>query len=174
MSDDPLQDRITNLYKDVLAELRFKMDSMERISRNFQNKVLDIQSRLFKSMRSACRTEYEWIEQNGSIKENDGGLHIEIKEENRAEGQRYIQDFQACADKASYGIKGYFEKMHDTQQKLYTVNEQCTTSCLNMVNDKSDEQLKGCIKSCFDTTFESVERLYSDVEVKLDDISRRI
>jgi len=174
MSNPNIQSRIENLYKDVLGELRYKIDSIEKVGRNFEQKIMDIQKRLFGVMKDNCKTQYEWIEQNGKIVEKDGGLHIEIKEESRAEGQRYLEEFKECADKSSYGLRGYFDQMNESQNKLYSDNEKCMVGCLQRPEEKSDEQLKMCIKSCFNETFDGVERIYSEVDVKLDDINRRI
>jgi len=171
---DALQVRIQNIYKDVLGELKSRIDSIERVGRNFENKILDLQKRLFGAMKSNCRTQLEWIEQNGRISEKDGGLHIEIKEEARAEGQKYLEEFKECADKSSFGLRGYFDQMNESQNRIYSENEKCMVGCLQKPEEKSDDQLKGCIKSCFYETFQGVEKIYHDVDVKLDDISRRI
>ena len=137
--NDPLQIRIQNIYKDVLGELKHKIDSIERVGRNFENKIVDLQKRLFTLMKSNCRTQYEWIERNGHISEKDGGLHIEIKEEAREEGKKYLEDFKECADKSSYGLRGYFDQMNDSQNRIYSDNEKCMVGCLQRPEEKSDD-----------------------------------
>ena len=172
--NDPMQVRIQNLYKDVLGELRNKIDNIENVGRNFENKIMNLQKRLFSVMKTNCRSEYEWIERNGKIMEKDGGLQIEINEESKAEGQRHLDEFKECADKSSFGLRGYFDDMNVSQNRLYSDNEKCMASCVEKIDEKSDEHLKRCIKSCFNNTFDGVQKIYNDVEEKLDDISRKI
>lgn len=173
MSSD-LQQRIQNIYKDVLGELKHKIDNAEKVGRSFEKKILDIQKKLFDGIKTHCRTEFEWIEKNGRINEKDGGLQIEINENARVEGQRYMEDFKECADRNSFGLRNYFDNMNDEQTKVYQNNEKCMIGCLQTPEQKSDDDLKSCIKTCFVNTFDQVERMYQDVDVKLDDISRRI
>ncbi len=167
------QQRLRNIYESVMKDMEYRTRGLELKGKGFEGKMTNLQKKLMSVIMEHCRSSYEWIEKNGKPVEKNGQVTLELSPENQAEGVRYMEEFQECSDRHTGGLGGFMQNVKTNQEKVYISNQQCIGQCFFNINTQEDDQIKGCVRNCMESTLSSMENIFSDIENKLEDFDRR-
>lgn len=166
--------RISNILKAVYDSLSNKINSLEKVSFDFENKLSAFNPKLLNHLKKNCHNEFDWIEKNGTKVVKNGVESLEIKPEARGQAAEKFKELESCTSKHDFGLKGVIEGLSSKTEDFQKENEGCMNNCLSSFNTKSDAELNKCFTTCFDNFFTTTQRLFDDVTIKVNDIEKKI
>jgi hypothetical protein len=163
--------RLSSILKTIYESFAGKFEEGEKKSQQLELRLSVFQPKLINYIRQKCSKEYEWIEKNVSSLSNG---EIKIKDESKAEADKYFSEWEACASKNDFGTREFFQNLETQQKDLHQTNEKCMKLCIDNLDNKIDDDLKICFTNCFSSMFHDTEKVIESINKRLDDIERRL
>lgn len=167
------QNKIQQIFKNVLDGLKNQLDELERKGNSFYNKVQHLQNKLGTHIKTSCADQLDWFKSNGSINDGENGLSLSVNDNvSQEEANKRLNDFKTCVGKNDFGLEAFFQTNQQKQQDIEQRNTQCIEKCLQ--SSKEEGVLKNCITVCFTNTIDEMNGSFEVLEKKINEISNKL
>jgi hypothetical protein len=166
--------QIQNIFKNVLDGLKSKLDALDTRGQKFYKSLQSIQEKVNKHIKSNCARELDWFEKNGKVEDGEAGLGLSVNDDvDRAEAEKRLDNFKACARNNDYGLEDFFMKMQTQQESIEHTNSDCIQNCLAK-KGKEEDQLRDCLTSCFSSTIVEMNKTFDGIEKKINEVNNKL
>jgi hypothetical protein len=162
-----MSSRIEKLFNEIVDEEKPRVDNVQMQSKKFNQNLLEVQKRIMEIAKRTCKEEFDWINQSGTITYDEKGVKVKIHENWNADADAKLGDFSLCLSRNDFGLKEFFDKVNLRFNSLHNENQTCLDSCVNYEQDKTDLEIKNCMKSCLINAYDNLNVIFSAVESKI-------
>ena len=166
--------RTDKIFKEIEEEIKPQMDDVQMRTKKIHHNLLDIQKRILDYARKSCSKEFELVERNGEVYFDDTGYKVRVKDNKNLDADANMGNFVECLSRNDFGMKEFFDKINLNLKHLNDMSNKCLDSCVDYEWDKTDIELKGCMRRCmidtrmeFSNNFDLIEKKIADVLAKL-------
>jgi hypothetical protein len=166
--------RIDKIFKEIVEEEKPQMDDIQMRTQKIHHNLLDIQKRILEHARKTCSKEFEQVETNGEILFDDTGYKVRVKDNQNVDADANMGNFVDCLSRNDFGMKEFFDIVNTNLKAINENSNKCLDSCVDYEWDKTDTELKGCMRKCtidvrkeFSNNFNLIEKQIADVLAKL-------
>lgn len=168
-------DRLTKLYTELNNEFINKFQALSYVENVIRNRVITIQSALSKQVKENCKESFEWIKANTIQNHNQEGPSLLLKDENlKQDSHRYFEQFKQCASKFDFNLEGRLQGVQKEMMENAKEFLSCNNECIAEIDNKTDEVLKPCLKTCIEQSLVKNEGLQKKIIGDLDSLLKKI
>jgi hypothetical protein len=162
--------RIERLFNDITTEEKPRIDNIQMQTKRFNQNLLEIQKRIVEIAKVKCKAEYDWLVESGNLTYDDQGFKVKIHDNRMIDADAKLGNFSTCLSKNDMGLKDFFDKVNQRLGNLHQDNQVCLDSCVNYEKDKTDLEIKNCMKSCLIGSYDKLNIIFSAVESKIAEV----
>lgn len=166
--------RTDKIFQEIIEEEKPYIDDIQMRTKKIHHDLIDIQKRILINARGPCKQEFEQVEKNGEVYFDDTGYKIKIKDNTNTDADANMGNFVECLSRNDFGMKEFFDKINLNFRNVHDHNNKCLDSCVNYEWDKTDVELKGCMKKCISSTFNDFANNFNLIENKARDVLAKL
>jgi hypothetical protein len=166
--------RIEKIFNDIIDEENQRIHGIQIRTHDIDQSLEHIQRKLLDNARYACKSEYKWLTESGQIGFDDKGFKVKINENHKVDADAKMGNFLECFSRNDMGMKDYFDKVNLNINSLHSQNLHCLDHCVQYEQDKTDNEIKSCMKKCLLTAHNNLNNLLVSIENKIGDFKPRI
>ena len=156
--------RLEKTFKDFMQDYKSQFDHIDSTNAEIEKELETIKINVYEYLKKTCSYQFKWLEKHGNVyyNENPDGISADA----------ILGELDACASKNDQGLKTFFDQANGKKNYILKDNQRCINSCAFRSEDKTDSELKNCIKKCFLQSFEDTEGLLTTIQDKLKDVKK--
>jgi len=159
--------------QEIFADFSDRVNQMQNKQRELEQKMNVFQPRLLNYLKTVCKKEFEWIEENSKYTEG-GDMKIDVEPGKHEEIEKKFLEFEQCAAENDHGIKEYFGNVEMENIAKQKESDNCVSNCMNEIQLKSQKDVYNCMKPCLVNFFEYSEKTLKITSEKIDEFSKLI
>jgi hypothetical protein len=163
--------RIENLFKEAVDEEKAMIDGAKVQTDRIGKHLIQIQNKILSRAKEACKNEYDWLMQKGQLIQDGIGYKVKLNDNsNNFEANDKMTKFVYCLSKIDYGMKEFFDGVNVNMKSQHSENQMCLDTCVNHEQDKTDGEIKSCMRKCLKTSHENLGKMFNTVETKVEEV----
>ena len=166
--------RSDKLFKEITEEEKPQIDNIQMLTKKIHHDLIDIQKKILQYARKPCNMEFDWIEQSGNIYFDDTGYKVRITENFNADADAKIGNFIECLSRHDFGMKPFFDNINIRLSHINESSGRCLDACVNHEWEKSDVELKGCMKKCITNNYNEFNNIFTEIQKKIAEVSPKL
>jgi hypothetical protein len=168
-------DRMTRIYTELENEVIPSMNESQKTELLINSKLKQFQEKFFSIVVQNCKHSYDWIQENTKPEQTGNGINFVLKDDSKKqEAQEYFREFQECSAKHDFGLKGIIESSKNQVSNINNSFISCSNQCVVSPDSKSDDELKSCLRTCFNSTLQQSQDIQNNLNFKIDEILGQI
>jgi hypothetical protein len=165
--------RLEQTFKEFMQEYKTTFDHIDQTNSQIEKNLNSLKRNIYDYIKKSCSYQFMWLEQHGTVYFNDNGINVHVNENpDSITADAILGELDACASKNDQGLRSFFDQANTRKSFVLKENQRCVNSCAFRSEDKTDYELKNCIKKCFLSSFNETEILLNDIQEKLNDVKR--
>jgi len=169
------QKRFQRLLSSVTSELQPRTKKEISYSDTIFTKIDELSEKLQVDVKNKCSHLLHWLEDHSKpIKTEDNkSFKIVFAEKDLKESKLKYEELMQCRSTYTHGMTGYVDELNKNIEKSIHTQKSCVYDCIKVGEEKSDDQFKSCVTSCFTQYFDTSNNHYSIMDGRIDEILRK-
>lgn len=165
------EERIGKIYQELETEISQGLKGTVEKENQINYKLRSLQDKMMRTIEDNCKESYSWIQENTRQEQNENGMKFIIKDENqREQAHKVFKEFEECSSRFDFGLRRKLEESREDVQKISNSFLGCSDNCIGNLESKQDNEIKVCLRQCFDVSLQKSELIQEDIIKKIDDI----
>jgi hypothetical protein len=166
--------RADKIFKEIVDEEKSQIDNIQMKTKKIHHYLIDMQKQILDYARGPCKDEFALIEKSGEVFFDDTGFKIKIRENNNTDADAKIGNFVECLSRHDLGMKEFFDKMNVNLSHINEQSNKCLDSCVNYDWEKTEIELKACMKKCITSSYVEFGNCFDAIEKKITEVSNKL
>jgi hypothetical protein len=166
--------RTDKIFQEIMDEQKPEFDQIQMRTKKIHHYLIDLQRKILLNARKPCKQEYDLVEKNGVVYYDDTGYKIRIKDNTNADADANMGNFIECLSRHDFGMKEFFDKTNLNFRQINDLNKRCLDSCFDHDWDKTDIELKACVKRCITNTISEFGSNCDQIDNKIKEVLSKL